>query len=118
MEILSLVFAPFVLFIVLPPAALVPAVALMTCSRRLRAGIPRSGRLLVAAAIGGWLAYAAWESAVWVWSRDVIAPIRVDLLLIAPGLYGLTFVAVRTCWRAGRAQGGDPTGLPGHVADE
>jgi len=96
----EILFLPFIVFIFAPPLALLPAVLLAGCFKRHRAQLTRSGRKWVLAGAGSWLAYAIYEWAVWVWSKGVTAPIRIDLLLIAPLLYVLTFLAIRRCWWA------------------
>jgi len=50
------------------------------------------------------LLYGVYESWVWVWARGVDAPIRVDLLLLAPLLYVLSGVGVWALWKARRAE--------------
>ena len=89
---------PFLVFIALPPLALLPGLAFWLVWRRRRQRIRRP--FWIFAAVGAWALYAVYESGVWLWSRDVVAPIRVDLLVIAPLLYGLSLAAVAVLWRA------------------
>jgi len=66
-----------------------------------RAGRRRRG-LLVAAAC--WAIYAAYEGAMSVWAQQVIAPIRIDLILLGPIMYAITLIGLVSWWRA-RAAG-------------
>lgn len=99
---MEILFFPFFAFITVPPLALVPAVLFGLCFRRHRPCLTRAAAIWVLATALSWLAYTAYESAVWVWSQDVINPIRVDLLLIAPALYLFSLLAVLACWKARR----------------
>jgi hypothetical protein len=99
---LEIFYLPFQALILAPPLALAPALLLGVCLRRNRPRLSRAGTGWVVAGIVLWCAYTLWECAVWVWSQDVTAPIRVDLLLIAPLLYAVSFVGFRACWKARR----------------
>jgi hypothetical protein len=78
---------------------------LALCFSRLRLHVSGSSRGWVLVGAMSWLGYATYECVVWIWSQDVIAPIRIDLLLIAPLLYVVSFLAVRQCWRARKREG-------------
>jgi hypothetical protein len=41
-----------------------------------------------------WLAYTLYESAMWYWAKGVVAPIRIDLILIAPAMILSTAVVL------------------------
>ena len=94
MELLAL---PFLLFVAVPPLALLPAAGFLL---PLRGGRVEHGRAWLGLAGVAWIAYAVYECAVWVWSQDVVAPIRVDLLLIAPVLYLVTALGGWSVWQA------------------
>ncbi len=55
---------------------------------------------MVRAVVALWLLYGVYESLLWIWTRQQAAPVRVDLLVIAP-LLGLATVSVwAMLWRA------------------
>jgi len=87
--VIELIFYPILPFVAFPPLALVVAGAFGWALWR-RRGAPIAGRLGIIIAVAAWLAFGAYESYMYVWSQSVIAPIRVDLLLLAPLLYVLT----------------------------
>ncbi len=97
---MELIFAPFALFAGFPFLAIVPAILFFRLwwKARGRAGSP----VILLFGVLPWLSYTAYEAAMWSWSRSVIAPIRVDLLLVAPALYLLTAVAVFAAWPRAR----------------
>ena len=64
----------------------------------------RRRRTLAVAAVT-WSLYGIYESAVWVWSQGVTAPIRVDLLLLGPVLYAVTILGVLAARRPGAESG-------------
>ena len=59
----------------------------MTSPRKVASG----GALIAGIA---WLMYAIYETRMYFWAKTVHAPIRVDLLIIAPLLYLLSIVGV------------------------
>ena len=101
---MEIIYLPFLALIAIPPLALVPATVFGFCFRRHRQHLAHSGRRLIAAATLAWLLYALYESVMWIWSRDVIAPIRVDLLVIAPSLYVLSLLGARACLRVRKTE--------------
>lgn len=95
---------PFAVMVGIPGLAYLPGIALLTgyWRHRCRNAPSRSQRwLLTAATI--WLLYAAYETRMYFWSRDVVAPIRVDLLIFAPVLYLALGVGIVQWWRVRRA---------------
>jgi len=63
---------------------------------------------------GVWGGYGVYERAMFAWSKTVTAPIRVDLLLIAPVLYVATacgLIAWGASWRRGQVATAHPAGL-------
>lgn len=101
---MEILYLPFIALIAVPPLALAPSVLLGACFRRHRPRLTRSGAAWVVAGALSWFVYTIYECAVWVWSQGVIAPIRVDLLIIAPLLYVLSFLGFRACWQARRTR--------------
>lgn len=94
---LTLIFAPFTLFIVFPPAALLFGMFWLGAYGLLKGAFESTGpilRLSVRCSGWAWLVYGLYEGYMWWWSKGVIAPIRVDLLLIAPALYLVTAFAI------------------------
>lgn len=52
-----------------------------------------------------WMLYGIYESYMsWIWSRNVVGPIRIDLLLIGPILIALSLIAVVLLVKRSRAQ--------------
>ena len=51
--------------------------------------------------LGGlvWLVFAIYEYRMYHWSKTIVAPIRVDLLLITPILYLFTIAGILAIWR-------------------
>ena len=100
---MELLFAPLWLVMAFPWLALVPASAFGACfaRHRTRLATPRDRLSLLLPALL-WLAYAPYEWLMLQWSKEVVAPIRIDLLVIGPLLYASTFVGVRAWVRARR----------------
>lgn len=105
---MELLYLPFVLVVAFPPAAFVVAALIAICFAHGRPYLGRSSKRWVVCAVLGWSVYGVYECAMWVWSQGVVAPIRVDLLLVAPVLYVLSLVAVRAFWLVRRAHGSEP----------
>lgn len=106
---MDLLYAPFILLIAVPPLAIVPTLFFGTCRRRFRPGYTRWGAACVTAGAVSWFAYTLYECAVWVWSQGVTAPIRIDLLVIAPVLYVVSTLGLVACWRARLARRKEPS---------
>lgn len=95
---------PFAFLGSVPGGALVPALLLGLWVRSRWPNLGRSRRTVAGGAVLLWFIYAAYETRMYFWMRSVIAPIRVDLLLIAPTLVFATLAAIAVC--LGRS-GGD-----------
>lgn len=98
LDIFDVLLAPVKLFVERPALAFVPAALfgllfLTHLPRRRRGERKWAGVLLLLSALF-WLGYACWESYMYRWSRTVVAPIRLDLLLFAPALYVATAVGL------------------------
>ena len=91
---MELLFAPFVAFVAVPLLALLPALGLGARRRRLTGEVGALRRHLTTAGVAAWLVYTVYECGVWIWSQSVIAPIRIDLFVIAPFLYLLSAIAL------------------------
>lgn len=91
----DLFYAPMRLLIDHPYLALAPALLFAAAYRATRPAAPRF--LLIAAVI--WALYAAYETYMFHWSKTVVAPIRVDLILLAPVLYLITAAGLVVWWR-------------------
>jgi hypothetical protein len=83
-----------------PALTLVPVVVFGAAFWQLRGPKRRSRRLLVVTVI--WLVYATYEGAMSVWAQHVIAPIRIDLIVLGPAMYAVTGYGVWSWWRAVR----------------
>ena len=84
---MELLFLPFQLLIAVPGLPFVPALGLWVLAARRWNGLTAWRRVLVFGGVAAWVAYAVWESIMYVWMQTVIAPSRLDLLLIVPLLY-------------------------------
>jgi hypothetical protein len=89
---MKMVCYPVNWFIERPYLAILPVLIFGFCYLGLRSGSAKIARRTALTAAILWLLYAIYEWRMFLWSRTVSAPIRVDLLLIAPVLY-LTTVA-------------------------
>lgn len=96
-------YLPFVLMMAFPGAALVPGVLLLALFLRRRQAVTGQRRRLAGVAVAAWLAYGIYETGMYFWMQTVIAPIRVDLLFIAPVLYLLAVGALLALLTAGPA---------------
>ena len=95
---MELLFLPFNIFIAFPPFAFVVALLFLGSwfwyrkKTKSQAGYPKGSSLLFAGI--AWLLYGLYEIKMYFWSKTVVAPIRVDLLLIAPVLCGITVAGI------------------------
>ncbi len=102
MDLGRAIFSPIGIVVSAPGVALLPAGAFlggwMTCPRK----VASCGALIAGIA---WLMYSVYETRMYFWAKTVHAPIRVDLLIIAPVLYLLSiigFVSWIVGWRKAR----------------
>ena len=103
MDLGRALFSPIGIIVSTPGVALVPAGTFLggwwTSPRN-----PASSGALIAGV--AWLMYTIYETRMYFWAKTVHAPIRVDLLIIAPVLYLLSIVGVVSwiiSWRRGAA---------------
>jgi hypothetical protein len=104
-------YLPLLPFVAVPWLALGPAAVFgYGWHRRRRTG---AGGVMLPVAAAIWAAYAIYEVFMQRWSASVIAPIRIDLLAIAPLLYAVAAAAVvalsRPCRAPPRAGGPERT---------
>ena len=85
-------FLPFQIFQMIPALAVLPALAMAALMFTGDHAKPHRPTQLVVSCMVLWVAYAVWEYRVQVWAETQTAPIRVDLLLIAP------FLIITTTW--------------------
>jgi hypothetical protein len=97
-RLVSVFYWPTVLWVEHPALTMVPVIVFGAAYWRLRRTGHQSGRLLVVTLV--WLAYAVYEGAMSVWAQNVIAPIRIDLILLGPVMYAVTALGVVHWWRA------------------
>ena len=101
---MEILFFPFVLLIAVPGGAFLPALLLLLWVGRRWTHLGAFRRWVSGAAVFVWLTYALYETWMYFWMQSVIAPIRVDLLLIAPLLLLATLATIAACWgQTGRA---------------
>ena len=95
---MSALYWPVVMWVEHPALTLVPVVVFGSVYWQLRRGERRSRGLLVVTAL--WLLYATYEGVMFVWAQQVIAPIRIDLILLGPAMYVVTAFGALSWWRA------------------
>lgn len=108
---MELLFLPMNVFIAFPLAAAVIGFFFLSYyfrNRRKWSGQERyrTPKKLIIVCGCLWVAYAIWEGAMHVWAKGVVAPIRIDLLLIAPVLYAVTALGVVGWYRSWQASNG------------
>jgi len=59
----------------------------------------RGRGLLIATVL--WGLYAAYEGIMYLWAQRVVAPIRIDLILLGPLMYAVTALGLVSWWRQG-----------------
>ncbi len=102
-KLITIFFFPIVLMVGYPFLALVPAAGFLGfyfCGRN-REERSHSKKAFFRVLLGGlvWLVFAIYEYRMYHWSKTVVAPIRVDLLLITPILYLFTIAGILAIWR-------------------
>ena len=98
MDLGRAIFSPIGIIVSVPGLALLPAGIFLGgwwISPRQAAS---SGALIAGIA---WLMYAIYETRMYFWAKTVHAPIRLDLMIIAPVLYLLSIVGIMS-WIVGR----------------
>jgi len=91
MDLGRAIFSPIGIIVSAPGVALLPAGVFLGGWWTSPRNAPSCGTLLAEIA---WLMYAIYETRMYFWAKTVHAPIRVDLLIIAPVLYLLSIVGV------------------------
>ena len=104
MQLLEFLFLPMIVVHDYPPLALIPAALFAAVAIRRRRHGERIA--LTGAAAAAWAVYTLYELQLGAWEKTVIAPIRLDLLLIAPVLYALTIAAAIQLYRAWHRRSG------------
>lgn len=85
--VLRALLAPFVFCAEYPAAALLPAIAFAAFAlRRQNAGL----RWTIIITAIAWIAYAMYAWRMKMWAATQIAPIRLDVFLVAPVMYGMS----------------------------
>ena len=97
-RLVSAFYWPTVLWVEYPVLTVVPAVLFGAGLRQVRRAGRRSRGLLIATAL--WGLYAVYEGVMYVWAQGVIAPIRIDLILLGPLMYLVTGIGLVSWWRA------------------
>jgi hypothetical protein len=99
---LEILFFPVVLLAAFPGGALLPAFILTALYLKRRSGMTKLGRAATIVATLTWIVYGIYETRMYFWMKTVIAPIRVDLLLIVPVLYLITIIATIALCRSAK----------------
>ena len=89
---LEILFFPIVVMASLPGTAMIPGAIFVGLYIKRRNRISKFGRFISICVTLVWIIYGVYETWMYFWMKTVIAPIRVDLLLIVPVLYLLTLV--------------------------
>jgi hypothetical protein len=92
------IYYPINWFIERPYLAILPVLIFGFCYLGLRSGSAKVARRIALTAAIVWLLYAIYEWQMFLWSQTVSAPIRLDLLLIAPMLYLTTLAGLVACF--------------------
>jgi hypothetical protein len=100
---LEILFFPIVLLASLPGTAMIPAAIFVGVYFKRRNRITKFGRILTICVTLLWTVYGVYETGMYFWMKKVIAPIRVDLLLIIPILYLVTIVGTIALIKTKRA---------------
>ena len=103
MDLGRAIFSPFGLVVSAPGVALLPAGVFLCGWLTSPRKAASSGALIAGIA---WLMYTIYETRMYFWAKTVHAPIRLDLMIIAPVLYLLSIVGIVSWivgWRRGAA---------------
>jgi hypothetical protein len=104
-SMLEILFFPIVLLAAFPGGALLPAIVFTVLYLKRRSAMSKLGRTVTIVAALTWIVYGIYETRMYFWMKTVIAPIRVDLLLIVPILYVITIIATIVLCRGTRGDG-------------
>jgi len=102
MDLARAIFSPIGIIVSAPGVALLPAGVFLGGWWTSARDTASRGALIAGVA---WLMYLIYETRMYFWAKTVHAPIRVDLLVIAPVLYLLSIVGVVSWivgWRSAR----------------
>ena len=91
---LNILFYPIVLMISIPGGAFIPPVVFTLLYLMRKTKINGLGRKISISVIIVWVVYGVYETYMYYWMKTVVAPIRVDLLVITPILYLLTIICI------------------------
>lgn len=86
-EILLYLAYPLAIFVNFPGLAFLPSFLFL-------AAFIKKRRLFILPAVAGWALYGLYEYYMHTWMLNVIAPIRLDLILWVPVLYPITILGV------------------------
>ncbi len=100
---LEILFFPVVLLAAFPGGALLPAVVFTLLYLKRRDDLTKLSRAVTIFAVLTWIVYGIYETRMYFWMKTVIAPIRVDLLLIVPIVYLITIIATIPLCRSTKA---------------
>ena len=99
---MELIYLPFQVFLLFPPLAFIVAGVFLALFLNVRKRLNSVNFLLLITVIV-WFVYGLWELYMHYWSKTVVAPIRVDLLLIVPILYLISILGLVSYFRLRKA---------------
>ena len=91
---IEVIFYPFTILIALPGVGLLPGIAFALAYVKTRRSLSTIRRATIILITLLWLIYGMYETGMYFWMKTVIAPIRIDLLLIAPFLSLVSLVGI------------------------
>ena len=83
---MELIYLPFQVFLLFPPLAFLVAIVFLILFINIHKKAETLNYILLITVLC-WIVYGLWEIKMLYWSKTVVAPIRVDLIFIAPLLY-------------------------------
>ena len=96
-RLVSALYWPTAHWVEHPGLTLVPVVLFgATFWRARRRGLRARGLLLTTAV---WLLYSVYEGVMFFWAQRVVAPIRIDLIVLGPLMYLVTALGLVSWWR-------------------
>lgn len=97
---MELLYAPILPVLAVPPLAFIPTVWFAVCYWRRRARLGPGTKIALLVPVVTWAAYGVYEIRMFYWAKTVIAPIRIDLLLLVPVLYLVLLIGIIACYRS------------------
>ncbi len=96
---MEFLFLPFQIFVLFPPLAFIVAVAFLILFLNFSKRLKTLNYLLLITIIC-WAIYGLWEIKMLYWSKTVVSPIKLDLVLIVPILYLISVFGLISYYRS------------------